>query len=106
LLLKVLAAFGKHLRFLLIGTLCMSIAHGVASVLEVCLICRPLAAQWDPDVDGLCGNQMASFAAIEITGLVLDTVIIVSPIPAIMSLRGMGWMRQVESIVALDAGAM
>ncbi|KAF2826708.1 hypothetical protein CC86DRAFT_19852, partial [Ophiobolus disseminans] len=53
----------------LTATFCVCIAHGIALVIEVCLICRPLAAQWDNDIGGLCGNQMASFAAIEIIGL-------------------------------------
>jgi hypothetical protein len=88
-----------------ISILCLSITHGIASVLEVCLICRPLATQWNPNVDGLCGNQIASFAAIEISGLVLDTIIMVSPIPIMVRLR-MELKRKIKAIITLDAGAM
>jgi hypothetical protein len=43
------------------------------------LICRPMAAQWDPNVPGLCGNQIASFVALEVLGMVLDLTLMLVP---------------------------
>jgi hypothetical protein len=48
---------------------------------------------------------MASFAVIEISGLVIDAAILVSPIPTILGLH-MKLRRKFEVIIALDAGAM
>ena len=83
----------------------LSICHGFTSVLEVCLICRPITAQWDPDVTGLCGNQTASFVTIEIIGLVLDLAILLSPLPTLLH-SAMDCASKVRLIILLDAGAM
>lgn len=79
--------------------------HGIASVLEVCLICRPLATQWDSNIKGLCGNQTASFIAVEVSGLVLDLAILVSPLPTVYSLM-ISRARKATIILLLDAGAL
>lgn len=69
------------------ATLWVCVAHGIGSVLEVLLIFRPLAAQWDPNITGACGNQTASFMAIEILGLALDVIILGQPIPMLLRLH-------------------
>jgi hypothetical protein len=83
----------------------MCILHGVASVLEVCLICRPIAAQWDPDVKGKCGNQIVSFVTIEVTGMALDIAILVSPLPGMRYLRVEKW-EKLKIVFILDVGAV
>jgi hypothetical protein len=80
----------------------MCIVHGVASVLEVCLICRPIAAQWDPDVKGKCGNQIVS-VTIEVTGM--DIAILVSPLPRLLYLPIEKW-RKLKFVFILDVGAV
>jgi hypothetical protein len=93
------------LSYILITILWLCIAHGVASVLEPCLICRPLAAQWNPLSGGLCGNQMASFTAIEVTGLALDLAILASPVPGLCSLH-MNLAQRLKIILIIDSGAL
>jgi hypothetical protein len=93
------------LRYVLRGTLCISTVHGIVSMLEVCLICRPLAAQFDPKIEGLCGNQLASFVIIEVSGLVHDTVLLVSPIPCVLGMD-LRLVQKLKVLVALDIGAM
>jgi hypothetical protein len=85
--------------------LCSCIAHGIAAVLEVCLICRPMAAQWNPKVQGLCGNQTISFVALEVSGMVLDLVILMAPLGPIATLK-MKKARRFKFIVLLDAGVL
>ncbi|KAF2029082.1 integral membrane protein [Setomelanomma holmii] len=99
--------FGPHksLNWIFQGTLVLCVTHGLGSVLEVCLICRPLAAQWDPNVTGVCGSQLASFAAIEISGLILDLVMLISPVPAVLRMR-MNRLKQIKAIIMLDIGAI
>src|SRR4051794_25613514 len=62
---------------------CVCVIHGIISALELFLICRPLAAQWDAYGAGTCGNQIDSFMVIECCGLVLDCIISILPIPLI-----------------------
>jgi hypothetical protein len=83
----------------------VSIIHGIASVLEVCLVCRPLAAQWDPNVKGLCGNQMASFAAIETSGILIDVAILLTPAILVLKLQT-AFKKKIATILVFDAGAM
>jgi hypothetical protein len=97
--------YSRGLRRILKGILCVSIIHGIASVLEVCLICRPLTAQWDPDAKGLCGNQMASFAVIEISGMIIDVAILVMP-ATIVPRMDMTLKRKIRVMIFLDVGAM
>jgi hypothetical protein len=54
---------------------------------------------------GICGNQLASFATIEISGLVLDTTLLVLPIPVVIGLKT-SRIKKLKAIVILDIGAM
>jgi hypothetical protein len=85
--------------------ICLCIAHGIASVLEVCLICRPVTKQWDPNARGLCGNQTASYMALEVSGLVLDLAILFTPLPPLIS-SSIKTARKLSVIVVLDAAAL
>lgn len=74
-------------------------------MLEVCLICRPLAAQWDESIDGTCGNQIVSFVAVEATGLALDLAILASPLPLIVRLH-VRLAFKIQVMALLDVGFM
>jgi hypothetical protein len=89
--------------FLAMLFLCGS--HGIVSVLEVCLICRPLAAQWDPNVGGACGNQIASFVTIEVLGLALDVAILVLPIRPLFKLT-IPLKKKVVPLMIFSSGVM
>lgn len=77
----------------------------IVSVGEVFLICRPFAAQWDPEVLGTCGDQLLSFTTLECTGLVLDLVILIMPVMRLWTLQ-MSWRSKIETVLILDAGVM
>jgi hypothetical protein len=85
--------------------LCLCGVHGMVSILEVCLICRPLAAQWDPNVGGACGNQIASFVTIEVLGLALDVAILVLPIKVVFGLK-MAPKRKLGLVMIFSSGVM
>lgn len=63
----------------------LSAGLGAASAVQIFLICRPFAAQWDPRVLGSCGDQVASFMALESAGLILDLGILLVPAVVIMA---------------------
>ncbi|KAI8941682.1 hypothetical protein NX059_002893 [Plenodomus lindquistii] len=93
------------LKWIITAILCLSVVHGIASVLEVCLICQPIEASWDPNVKGLCGNQIASFLAVEIIGLGLDMAMLLAPIPVTISLR-IPLKTRIGIIVIFELGLM
>jgi hypothetical protein len=85
--------------------LCLCGVHGMVSILEICLICRPLAAQWDPNTGGACGNQIASFVTIEVLGLALDVAILVLPIKVLFGLN-MALKRKLGLVMIFSSGVM
>lgn len=42
------------------GLMVSIIIHRLATVLATCLICHPVAAAWDNDLSGTCGDQVLS----------------------------------------------
>ena len=67
--------------------LVLSILYGLTVLLEVFLICRPMAVDWNASVDGTCGNQVLSYLVLEALGLLLDFSIVVLPIPFIWRIQ-------------------
>lgn len=92
----------KYVVLTIIG---VALAHGIGSVMEVFLICQPLSSQWDANVKGACGNQMVSFLAIEVIGIVLDIAVIVQSIRAFDSMS-LSWKEKVGPMLMLNMGAL
>ena len=67
--------------------LLLSILQTFAVFLEAFLICHPLSAGWDQSVGGTCGNQVASYLALEAIGLLIDVMILILPLGAIWQLQ-------------------
>jgi hypothetical protein len=88
LLLRTFTPLGTQfkLRWFIVLLLSLSIVYSIASILEVLLVCRPLAAQWNAAA-GTCGNQKISFLAIEGAGLILDLPLFLIPAKMIAELR-------------------
>lgn len=51
------------------------------------LICRPVQKNWDPTVNGTCGNQIAGYRAVSIVNVVIDVVMCILPLPMILQLQ-------------------
>lgn len=83
----------------------LSAGLATASAVQIFLICRPFAAQWDPRVLGSCGDQVASFMALESAGLVLDLGILLVPTVMIVGLR-MRLEKKVQLILVFNLGAV
>lgn len=88
-----------------IAIMTLSAGLAVASIIQIFLICRPFAAQWDPRVLGACGDQVASFMALESAGVVLDLGILLVPSVVIMRLQ-MSLERKVQLIFIFNIGAV
>ena len=93
------------IRVVLILLSILSCLLSITSVLQIFLICRPFAAQWDPHILGQCGDQVISFITLEITGVVLDFGILILPIQPILNLQ-MRRSRKWRIITVLDANVV
>ena len=92
LLLLILRLFESRarVRYMANFMLLLSILQGLTVFLEAFLICRPLSAGWDQSIEGACGNQIASYLALESIGLVIDLVILILPL-------GMIWQSELKT---------
>lgn len=83
----------------------VSAGLAAASIIQIFLICKPFAAQWDPCILGSCGDQVVSFMALESVGLVLDLGILIIPTVSIMRLMVL-WRRRMQLIFIFNIGAV
>lgn len=67
--------------------LVLSILYGLVVFLEVFLICRPMAVDWNAQIDGTCGDQIISYLVLEVLGLLLDFTVLIVPLPCIWRLQ-------------------
>lgn len=77
----------KRIQSIAPWLLVSSILYGLVVLLEVFLICRPMAVDWNAAVAGSCADQIVSYLVLEILGLLLDSIILVVPIPCIWRLQ-------------------
>lgn len=77
----------ERFRWIWLSLLISSVLYGLVIILEIFLICRPMAVDWNASINGKCGNQIVSYVVLEILGLLLDLIIIMIPIPIIWSLQ-------------------
>lgn len=80
--------------------------HSLATVLTTLLICRPVAAAWDSNVSGECGNQVVAYVALESVGALIDLVILIIPILAIWWKLRMSPQKKLGVSILLLAGVL
>ncbi|KAI8952043.1 hypothetical protein F4801DRAFT_542641 [Xylaria longipes] len=84
----------------------LSSLHGLSTLLVGALVCQPLNATWDSNVQGSCINQTASFVALEAIGLAVDVMILLVPFLVVPRLRSMSHRRKSAIILLLSAGVL
>lgn len=85
--------------------LVLSILYGLVVFLEVFLICRPMAVDWNADIDGTCGNQIVSYLVLEVLGLLLDFTTLAVPTPCIWRLH-MPLAKKITLSIFFSIGAL
>lgn len=85
--------------------LVLSILYGTAILLDIFLICRPVAAARDTSISGECGNQLLSYVLLEIFGLLIDLAILVTP-PSLIYRLQMPWKRKASVSGMLSVGVL
>ena len=83
----------------------LSVLYGLVVFLEVFLICRPMAVDWNAHVDGTCGNQALSFLVLEVLSLLFDLTIAAVSIPYLWALQ-MPLAKKVFTQIILSIGAL
>ena len=87
------------------GMVVLATLHGVTTVLEIFLICRPLAGIWDLSITGRCGQQVVSYVILEALGLLLDLAIFILTLFLVWRLR-MSIKRKVVISSSLSVGIL
>ena len=85
--------------------LILSVLYGLVVFLEVFLICRPMAVDWNAHIDGVCGDQIVSYLVLEVLGLLFDFTVAVVSIPYIRALH-MTSARKVPIQIVFSIGAL
>lgn len=85
----------KSIRFIvyILGIVC--ILYGCAVVLDVFLICSPIAAAWNTQISGACGDQIASYVLLEVLGLLMDIIILVISPTMIIRRLCIPWKKKI-----------
>lgn len=59
----------------------------VGVVLASLLLCRPIALNWDPTLQGQCGSKTVGYLFVQIINLLLDVCVAILPIPVLRRLQ-------------------
>ena len=78
---------GKVFKIVTYTFTALVICHGIIVILATLLICRPLAKNWYPALEGSCGDTETLYLAIGIANLALDIAVVVLPMPLLWSLQ-------------------
>ena len=76
----------KLRKFIIVG-LAFLICWGITLTFLLPLVCIPVAAFWDPTVDGFCLNSEAIWYVMAGVNVVTDFIVFSMPIPVISSLH-------------------
>lgn len=80
-------------KFAATCTLILCVSWAIMTVLIGFLSCRPLTSIWDPNVSGRCIDIPAAWTAIGSIDVILDTIILVLPIPMLWKLQMPVWRK-------------
>lgn len=93
----------RRIRYSSLGLLVVVGLHSLTTVLATLLICRPVAAAWDHDASGECGNQIVAYVVLESVGAMIDLMILIIPIPVIWKLQ-MSRQKKLGISILLSVG--
>ena len=95
----------NNIRKIAMLLLVLCILYGLVVFLEIFLICRPMAVDWNTQIKGTCGNQITSYLVLEVLGLLLDFTIVVVPIPCIWN-TALPLERKVPLMISFTIGIL
>lgn len=69
------------------GTAVVVFLYWVASIPSLLFTCRPIAYNWDPSIDGTCGNLKALEISSGVFNMLVDVWVVFLPLPVIWKLQ-------------------
>lgn len=57
----------------------LAVGNGVSAALSVVYLCKPIPKNWDPSIDGSCGDGMVLFWATAVLNMSTDILILMLP---------------------------
>lgn len=78
------------MRFMVIvawATAALITCFALSTILSCLLICRPLALNWDPTLEGTCGDQLLSYTITGSFNLATDVIVLILPLPYLWKLQ-------------------
>lgn len=70
------------------AALAVNSLFGASALIADCLICRPIAYRWAPDlIGGSCGDQKLLTMYVAICNLLLDVMVVILPMPILWRLQ-------------------
>lgn len=70
-----------------------SIAFWIGIILTACLICQPIAFNWDRSLDGKCGSTVSEEIALATVNMALDISLVLLPMPVLWRLQMPLWKK-------------
>jgi hypothetical protein len=103
----IIKVFGGFVKVMFIAKLIiiLSILYGIVVILEIFLVCRPLAMAWDSQIKGRCGNQLVSYVSLEAIGLFLDSAIMIVSILPIWK-QNLKLARKIATTILFSLGVL
>ena len=104
-MIKSIFGVNKKNTNIVLSLLVLSILYGLVVFLEIFLICRPMAVDWNAYIGGTCGDQIVSYVVLEVLGLLIDFTIFVAPLLFIWKVR-MPWAEKLRVSIIFSIGAL
>ena len=87
-------------------TMAILIAWTIGTILAGCLICRPIAFNWDKTIPGgTCGDQVMSFTISGVINVVTDVIVLLLPMHALYHLQ-MAMYKRVALVTVFGLGIL
>ncbi|KAI1743353.1 hypothetical protein F4680DRAFT_409871 [Xylaria scruposa] len=77
----------RSVRIAGIAILVLSVIWIFLTILVGLLLCRPIEKNWNPAVDGTCGNQYAGFGVVAGVDILNELSLVILPIPSVWRLQ-------------------
>ncbi|KAH6722948.1 hypothetical protein BKA61DRAFT_663682 [Leptodontidium sp. MPI-SDFR-AT-0119] len=82
----------------------MLVYYIIVTALKVC-ICTPIRSRWDPQIPGRCLDEFILYFIDSCLSIVTDLIILLLPIPLVLSLR-VSTRKRIRTIALLGAGGL
>lgn len=64
-----------------------SVAWMLQTMLVPVFLCAPISYQWDPTVDGTCGNSMIAYTSVSVVDIITDALVLLLPLKPLARLQ-------------------